>query len=589
MESMKVFLRFFAATVLTISAAAACKEDGPLQIAEGTGVSGYTWEATNEADVSAGILSYTFTAAASWTAESSSPDWCEVVTSSGVAGTSVMRLSLTQNTAADPREATVSIQVDGYPETASFTIVQGTLTSQGDGRYRELNEWTYGCMEEYYLWNEPVPDLVLDYSLDYQSFLTSMLEGIAACDDVNHDDGYWKDSKRDHWYTRMSSAAPITRSGESTRGLGFAVLQPMRLNYQAIGVAVMAVTPDSPADRAGIMRGDFITQVNGTYVTENNYVELTRQLYSGPATVLVNSVYWEGADPVLYPRESQITLEVEDFFDPSVYKYETTQTNRGQIIGYMLHMGFSCACDTHTLGVFDEFRREGVTDLILDLRYNSGGDVLSSAFLATLIAGSEYKGQTFTKITFNAERTAAGESGIYKIGDKETYEGTYDLLETALQHSLNLKRVYVITTSTTASASELIINGLRGLGIEVRIIGMPSNGKNVGMEGFQRTFRSYDFLFYPVTFYCENAEGFKEYSDGFKPDVEVDDNPIYPCEFNTRSDAYSLLAREWIYNGVQPDPDDYIGDREPSSSPRRLQTVESPNRRMGGSLVHRSE
>ena len=66
---------------------------------------------------------------------------------------------------------------------------------------------------------------------------------------------------------------------------------------------------------------------------------------------------------------------------------------------------------------------------------------------------------------------------------------------------MGLKKIYVLVSETTASASEMVINGLRGLDIEVNLIGMPTNGKNVGMEGVVRSFHNYDFLLFPVSFY----------------------------------------------------------------------------------------
>lgn len=74
----------------------------------------------------------------------------------------------------------------------------------------------------------------------------------------------------------------------------------------------------------------------------------------------------------------------------------------------------------------------------------------------------------------------------------------------------------------------MVINGLRGLDIEVNLIGQTTNGKNVGMEGVMRSFYNHEFLLYPVTFYVENAKGFRDYSTGFVPDVEIDDSAIYP-------------------------------------------------------------
>ena len=163
------------------------------------------------------------------------------------------------------------------------------------------------------------------------------------------------------------------------------------------------------------------------------------------------------------------------------------------------------------------------------------------------------KGQVYAHTTFNEDRTEAGEGGDYKIGVKETVERIYEPLETALQHAVGLKKIYVLVSQTTASASEMVINGLRGLDIEVNLIGQTTNGKNVGMEGVMRSFYNHEFLLYPVTFYVENAKGFRDYSTGFVPDVEIDDSAIYPGEFGTMEDQLGYIALVWIKSGKKPE------------------------------------
>ena len=98
----------------------------------------------------------------------------------------------------------------------------------------------------------------------------------------------------------------------------------------------------------------------------------------------------------------------------------------------------------------------------------------------------------------------------------------------------------------------MVINGLRGLDIEVNLIGMPTNGKNVGMEGVVRSFHNYDFLLFPVSFYIENAKGFRDYSSGFAPDVQIDDSAIYPGEFGTMMDQLGYIALLWIKTDNKP-------------------------------------
>lgn len=192
------------------------------------------------------------------------------------------------------------------------------------------------------------------------------------------------------------------------------------------------------------------------------------------------------------------------------------------------------------------------------------------------------------RTTYNSTRAATGEVGVYTIGEAanpETANG-YEYIVQALNSSLNLKRVYVIGTKTTASASELLINGLRGLDIEVRLIGTTTQGKNCGMEGWQKRVGNYLFILYPITFYCENAKGFRDYAEGFTPDFEYDDSNIYPGDFGTMDDSLSEIAFTWAATGNKPPFKAARGSRATTGMRLLKSTKEMEsvfNRNMGGS------
>lgn len=542
----------------------ACSDDDKLVIVdppftlEGTGITEESWAAENRTDAKGGMVIYSFTAAAAWTAVSDA-EWCEVITEEGGAGDCSLRLSLTVNTDAAPRTATVSVQLTGYDTPAAINVTQKGYEPHGDGRFEEVNKWMYDYMQSHYLWNEPVPSLVLDYSVDYQNFLTQMLDGVAAHDNVNREDGIWQGDKRLSYYTFVESGAP-TGTGTSTlavgapvNGTGIFLQRPTRLPDGVVGLAIMAVTPGSPAAEAGLQRGDFISKVNGTVLTSSNYEQLGKLVYNGPATVTPNKLDWDGNSYTMTPFED-VSLVSARYTDPAVYDHRVISFKDGRKAGYLLYMGFHCDYDRQLMQIFDEFSEAGVTDLILDLRYNNGGDVLAADVLATLIAGNDYKGQLLSRFVYNAARTAAGEQGELRIGEKVNVSapGGYQPIEDALSHALSLRTLYVICSSTTASASEMLVSGLRGLDIEVRMIGTRTNGKNVGMEGISRKFYSYDFAFYPVSFYTENAKGFRDYADGIVPDFVLDDSNLYPGDFGTNDDTYCSAAFYWIQTGSMP-------------------------------------
>jgi len=542
---------------VSLLAAFSCEEE-VLPPLEGTGVTEASWNGDIRADEEGSMLSLTFTAADAWTAESSDPSWCEIITPEGVKGSAALRIDLKKNINIEPRSVKIAIKVKGYPLPEEIAIVQAEgVTEQGDGRYREINEWTYEKMSQVYLWNEPIPSLALDYSIGYQPFLKSILDGVAKFDDINHDDGAYKEEFRTEYYTQIVSSAPDTKTvGQEATGNGFYRLRPVDLGV-AIGVVVDTVIPDGPADKQGIKRGHFITAVNGVEITRDNYKSVTNKIYTDAVSVQINTVTWEGEkrDQAVVTPAGTVDLEPERYLDPAIYKAETVELNNGKKVGYLLYMGFHTDFDEDLMAVFDKFKADGIEDLVLDLRYNNGGEILSSTVMATMIAGEQYKGQTLAKLTFNKVRTEAGESAVYKIGVPETieYPDGYLAIEEALQHAIGLDRVFIIASNYTASASEIIINGLRGLDIEVNLIGTKTSGKNVGMEGFSKRFRNYDFLLYPVSFYIENAKGFRDYPDGFEPDVYLNDTSIYPGgDFGSPSDFLCNVAYGWIASGQKP-------------------------------------
>lgn len=553
---MKI-IKWASALAIALAAVACTKDEATIQ---GNGISEASWSSENIIPAENQTIEYTFTANGDWTA-ASSEKWCSIITPSGVAGKSSLRLKIEPNKEPEDRNALITILVKNHSEVAKINILQkGGVNEQGDGKYRSINQWIAEQMQKMYLWNEPIEGLMLDYSIDYQKFLTSILDGVAAQDDVNHDDGIWEGAKRMSYYTQIQSNAPVSKAvGTEYTDAGFMLLQPTSMdtnNGVAIGAAVMAVTPGTPADKAGLKRGDFITEVNGNKITNDNYKNLVNQLYAGNVTAKINSISWSGNKAVVTEKSTE-KIGVATYTDPAIYVNKVINCNNGKKIGYILYMGFATAYDEQLIEIFSNFKKEGVSDLILDLRYNPGGEVLSSTVINTLIAGDEHKGKISTKVVYNKTRTDAGESGEYKIGLANNVEyphgNGYTPIADALQSSLGLKTVYVITSKTTASASEIVINGLRGLDITVNTVGMKTGGKNVGMEGVTNNMYGYNFFLYPVSFYPDNAKGFHDYPDGFAPDLLADDSSIYPGDFGTKVDLCSFGAIQWIETGQKPD------------------------------------
>ena len=243
---MKNLFGWMLVVLLVLTAGVSCSDDE--ELLAGNGIADAAWSAENQVEIEGGVLNYTFAAAGDWTARSSA-DWCEVQTGSGMAGESLLRLKVAKNTRAEARSATITVSVWGYASPVSFVVKQGKgLIEQGDGKYRSVNEWVAEYMKSRYLWNRAIENVSLDYSLCYDFFFFSILDGVAAQDEVNREDGHWQGQKRMYYYSRLESDAPLSRTpGEAYVGSGIYLLDATRLGDDYIGIVVMVVIPGTPA------------------------------------------------------------------------------------------------------------------------------------------------------------------------------------------------------------------------------------------------------------------------------------------------------------------------------------------------------
>ena len=173
---MKI-IKWASAFAVALTVAGCAKDETKIQ---GSGISNETWAADkNIIKAEADIYEYTFSAEGKWTA-TSSDRWLKITTDSGVGGQSLLRFRSFANTDNNERHGTITISVEGFTSSTTIPIVQESgVFEEGDGKYRSINEWIFQKMKEVYLWSEPIEGLMLDYSIDYQKFLNSILDGVA--------------------------------------------------------------------------------------------------------------------------------------------------------------------------------------------------------------------------------------------------------------------------------------------------------------------------------------------------------------------------------------------------------------------------
>jgi carboxyl-terminal processing protease len=165
------------------------------------------------------------------------------------------------------------------------------------------------------------------------------------------------------------------------------------------------------------------------------------------------------------------------------------------------------------ISAFQTLKNEGATDLVLDLRYNGGGLVSIASKLAYMIGGTATEGKIFDKLVYNDKRTSDNYPFPF-IAIASSAAGGASL------PTLNLKKLYVLVSGGTASASEAIINGLRGVDVEVNLIGETTRGKPYGFVPQDNC----GWVYYSVQFKGENNKGYGDFADGFAPNCVVKDD-----------------------------------------------------------------
>lgn len=397
---------------------------------------------------------------------------------------------------------------------------------------KATNQWIESTMRSYYLWYEDIPDKTkLNYYATPEAFFSSLLSS---------EDGKTRNGTRYHYSTIEKKKSATTRSylGEEP-ALGFE-FQNWIIGSSKFAINVLYVLPDSPAEKKGLKRGDWIHKINGMDVNDRNVYDLL----GGKTVVLSVSGHYNDVKNLHTMELVPAMVEDNPVFLTKVYEDESTGNQK---VGYMVYNHFTSGpggdkdetYHNELRRKFAEFKAKGVEEFVLDLRYNGGGLVTSAQILAELLAPESALGKTFCYLKYN---------------DIQSRTVTYALDRT--EENLNLPRLFVLTSSRTASASEAVINGLRPY-YNVYLLGEKTEGKNVGSVTL--TNDKYDYDLHPIVCRIFNADHQSEYADGFSSNWEPKDpNEDYRPIVNhvelgdKENDKLLKAAIYWIRTGFAP-------------------------------------
>lgn len=342
------------------------------------------------------------------------------------------------------------------------------------------NRYLYQVMRDRYLWYRELPETNPD---DYAS-PSQMLDTVKY--QVLDKWSYIVSTKA---YNDLFNAGTYTGLGYSS---GFDAKGRLKLSY---------VFKISSAALAGLQRGDEIVEINGKTIQQIHDGNLWDSIYGPavygtPVSLKVRKFNGQEQTLSLFKRKVEIDIILNSMMLGLSGLPKTA---------YLAFDSFIANANTLLSQEFAFFKKQGAKELILDLRYNSGGRLNIASHLGSLIAGEKAAGQVFERIILNDKHSEANSDELFT--------------SPAPVQSLNLDRVFVITTASTCSASEAVINALRPF-LQVIVIGDTTCGKPVGM--YPRLFA--DKVLSMVEFEGINSRGEGAYFNGIAPDCRVSDD-----------------------------------------------------------------
>ena len=390
-------------------------------------------------------------------------------------------------------------------ENHAFTDRQGTLVDEKNW----LRSWTH----ETYLWNTEVvdtdPSLSTGTAIDYFNTLkTSALTTSGKAKDYFH----FTEATAD--YLAQQDSAATASYGATFAILSATVPRDVRVAY---------TDPNTPASTVvggitNLVRGTQILTVNGIDLVNGGTTQaqvdaLNNALF--PPTAGVSNTF-----VVRDPGSSStrtVTLTAQNLVTKPVNRTRFVTDGAGNKVGYILFTTFSpYSSESDLVTAIQAAQTNNVKDLVLDLRYNGGGLLAVASELGYMVAGNtRTTGRTFEKLKFNAAAGSLDPVTGNTNSPIPFYNSAvgFSVAQGTALPSLNLPRVFVLTTDETCSASEAVINGLRGVGVNVVQVGGQTCGKPYGFYPQDNCGTTY----FSIQFQGVNDAGFGDYADGFIP------------------------------------------------------------------------
>jgi C-terminal processing protease CtpA/Prc len=375
----------------------------------------------------------------------------------------------------------------------------------------DANEQLFDYMQEWYFWDDQLPD---SFDGSSQPDMYETLDFLRVA--------------QDRFSFMMTAEEYDDYQASIFFGYGFS----HQSTEDSDGLLIRYVFDEGSAAQNGLRRGDVITEVNGVTVQS-----ILADVANGTTTL----------SDVFGPNEDGYTIDIK--FRKPDGSIVTTQFSKGSIsantvmaeqvktitvneqeqkVGYLVFDSFDNKSEQELNEAFDQFAAEDIDQMVLDLRYNSGGLIRVAKQLSTQIAGDAVEGEVFVQYVHNEQQSGQNTTSYFSLG--------------AGIEKLNLDKVVVLTSAYSCSASELVINALTPF-IEVVTIGGQTCGKPVGMYPTEIC----DHVVFAINFQTQNAAGFGDYFDGLEVDCNIEET--ITGDWGVETDPMLAEGLHYLVNG----------------------------------------
>ncbi|WOD44267.1 S41 family peptidase [Hwangdonia lutea] len=406
---------------------------------------------------------------------------------------------------------------------SSFTVSCFEDNDDNQISASQINDFVWKGMNTFYLYKDDVPDLANDRFTsdgDYANYLNTFSTPEDLFESLIHQR---QTVDRFSWIVNDYIALEQLFSGIITsNGMEFGIFRFSSTDTDVYGY-VRYVLPNTSAASQGVKRGDIFYGINGTQLTTENWRTLT-----GAENYTINLGTYndkgtpQTTDDSVNNTTQTIALSKAQYTENPVLISNVLDVGSNKV-AYLMYNGFTGTdqFNAELNDIFGAYKSANATELVLDLRYNPGGSVNTAILLASLITG-QFTGEVFSTEEWNAEIQQ-----VFENEDPELLINRFvDNNEGAALNSLNLSRVFVLTTNSSASASELIINSLDPY-IEVVQIGTTTRGKYQASRtlydspNFSRSGAnpSHTYAMQPLIFKSLNVNGVTDYFNGLSPNA----------------------------------------------------------------------